>query len=69
MTSKGRIIIKICAVVLALSIAVMAVSMVIQIIHFGWEEFNAVNIIPLLGMAVAMVVMLLSGRKKDGKKR
>ncbi|MDR3013072.1 MAG: hypothetical protein LBU70_07665 [Chitinispirillales bacterium] len=67
MTTKQRKLVKICSIILAISLAVMVVSTVIQIINSGWESFNMVNIVPFLGVAVVMIAILASDKKKDDK--
>ena len=67
MTPKQKNLIKLCLVVLAISMLVMAISTVVQIIHNGWESFNTVDIVPFGGMAVAIIAILASDKKKDDK--
>jgi len=67
MTPKQRKRMKICLIILAVSMAVMAISTVIQIVHNGWGTSSAINIVPFSGAAVVMIVMLGKDKKKDGE--
>ena len=67
MTLKQRKIIKLCLVILTISMIVMVVSTVIQIINNGWEAFKIINIIPFVGMATTMIVILTGNKKVDDK--
>ena len=67
MTPKQRKAIKLCLVILAVSMIVMAISMFVQINHNGWESVNATTIIPFCGMAAVMIMLLKRDDKKDDK--
>jgi vancomycin permeability regulator SanA len=67
MTPKRRKILIVCLIVLAVSMAVMAVSTVIQVIHNGWEAFSVINTVPFFGMAIVLIIFLQNDKKKDDK--
>jgi len=58
-----------CLVILAISMAVMAVSSVMNILRTGWSNYYAVNLIPFLGMATVVIAILSYDNKADGKRR
>jgi hypothetical protein len=65
MTPKQEKIVKICFIVLAISMAVMAISSVIQIVNEGWDSFNVITIVPFIGIVVSMIVVFASGKKTE----
>ena len=67
MTSKHRRIINICLIILAISMAIMAINEVINIFNNGWGSFNMVSIAPFSGIAVVMIVILASSKKMSNK--
>ena len=67
MTSKQRKVVKTCLIILTISMAVMAISTIINVIHNGWEAFSVVNIVPFIGMAGVMVSILTSDKNEDDK--
>ena len=67
LTPKRRRIILVCLIILAISMAVLAVSTIIQIIHNGWETVSVVNFVPFMGMASVMIAVLASDKKRGDK--
>ncbi len=67
MTPRERNTVRICLVILAISIALMVVNMVIEIISNGWKLVSTMNIVPFLGIAFVMLVILKANKKKDDK--
>lgn len=67
MTPKQRKTITVCLIILAISMAVMAISTIINLINNGWEAFNMVSFVPFIGMTLAMIVILESGKKENEK--
>jgi uncharacterized membrane protein len=67
MVPKQRKIVKLCLVILAISMIVMAVSTVVQIINSGWETFKIINIFPFVGLATAMIAILAGDKEVDDK--
>jgi len=67
MTPNQRKIIKICFVILAVSMAVMAVSTVINIVNNGWEVFSIINVVPFIGVFVAMIAIFIGNKDKSDK--
>ncbi|MCL2718940.1 MAG: hypothetical protein FWE14_09210 [Lachnospiraceae bacterium] len=65
MTPKQEKIVKICFIILAISMAVMAISSVIQIVNEGWESLNMITVIPFIGIIVSMIVIFASGKKPE----
>ena len=63
MTPKRKKMIKICLVILAVSMAVMAISTFVQISHNGWTSTNTITIVPFMGMGAVMIALL----KRDDK--
>ena len=63
MTPKRRRMIKICLAILAVSMAVMAISTFVQISHNGWESVNLITIVPFIGMGAVMIALI----KRDDK--
>ena len=67
MVQKQQKLVKLCLILLSVSMAVMAISTVVQIIHNGWGSVHAVNIVPFCGMAVVLITLLSNDKKKDGE--
>jgi|GEM_PF-2278516 len=65
MTTKQRRLVRICLIILALSMLTMAISTFVQIHHNGWESVNAINTVPSGGMMVVLIIML----KRDDKEK
>ena len=62
MIPKQKMVIRVCRVILLVSMAVMAVATGIQIYHNGWESTNTVTFMPLLSSAVCVALLRRDGR-------
>ena len=65
MTPKRRKTVTICLIIIAISMVLMLVSAIVQSIHNGWQSFNTVNMVPFLGCAIVMIIILRGDKKKD----
>jgi len=52
---------------LAVSIAVMAVSTIINIVNNGWEVLSIINVVPFIGVFVAMIAIFAGNKDKSNK--
>ena len=68
MTSKQRKIIKLCLVILAVSVVVMAISTFVQVIQHGWQatDIDTFTFAPMGAVAI-MLAVILKNEKKDDK--
>ena len=69
MTTKQRKLVRICLIILALSMLTMAISTFIQIQHNGWESVNTINTVPFGGMVVVLIIMLKRDDKEKAKEK
>ena len=67
MAPKQRNTIRICLIILAISLVIMAASTIIHVIHDGWDTLNLVNFVPFISVASAMFIIYSGDRKKDDK--
>ena len=70
MTQKQRKTIKVCLIIVAISMAVVTASTIISIIYGGWGALSIVNIVLLISGALVLVgssAVLASNKKKDNK--
>ena len=67
MTPKQRKTVKVSLIILAISMAVMAVSTIISIIHSGWATTSIINFVPFIGILCAMIAIYGSDKKKNDK--
>ena len=68
MTPKRRKIVIICLIIFAVSLATVAVSTVIQIIHNGWDNLSFINYVPFIGITAAMISVLVNLKNDKDKK-
>ncbi|MCL2486724.1 MAG: hypothetical protein FWE86_03900 [Oscillospiraceae bacterium] len=70
MTQKQRKTIKVCLIIVAISMAVVTASTIISIIYGGWGALSIVNIVLLISGALVLVgssAVLASNKKKNNK--
>ena len=61
-------VIRVCLVLLSISVAIMVISTIIDIVQNGWGTIHAFNIAPFSGIIVVMIIILANNKKNDTKK-
>jgi hypothetical protein len=54
----------VCLVISVVAIAVMTVSIILDISRNGWETSNVIYYVPFIGIAVAFIAIYASKQKK-----
>jgi len=68
MTPKQNSILKICFVIFAISMAVMAISTIIDLIRNGWEALNVISFVPFIALISAFSTIFANKKMKDHSK-
>ena len=67
MAPKQKRIVTVCLILLVAAMAIMIVNLVIKGINDGWDQLGLLDFAPFVGFLVALIAVLVNGKKKDSK--